>query len=350
MSRKRNKAGAPPGTLVYRGKETQPDRPVKITLFQYEEDHFSEEVYPDVESLLSAIKPGLKFWINIDGVHDTGLIEKLGHHFNIHPLTQEDLVNTDQRPKFDDYDHYCLAVLKMVRYQKTLEQEQLSIILLKEGVISFQEIEGGDAFDPVRNSLKSGKGKIRKSGPDYLCYSLIDAVVDTYFNILEKMGDIISELEVSLMGRPGRNTLNELHRQKKEMILLRKSVWPLRELISSMERSESDLISVSTDIYLRDVYDHTIRVIDSLETNRDLLSGMMDIYLSSMSNRMNEVMKVLTIISTLFIPVTFIAGVYGMNFKHMPELESRDGYFVTLGIMGIIILSLLFYFRYKKWI
>jgi magnesium transporter len=217
-------------------------------------------------------------------------------------------------------------------------------------VISFQEVHGGDAFDMIRNRLRQGKGRVRRMGADYLAYALLDAVVDCYFNILEKIGDKIELLEEEVMDEPTKTTLKQIHSMKREMIFLRKAVWPMRELINNLERSETELIKPSTDIYLRDLHDHAIRVIDTVETFRDLLSGMMDIYLSSVSNRMNEVMKVLTIITTIFVPVTFIAGVYGMNFEYMPELHSKWGYPLTWGVIIAIIVMLLFYFRKKKWL
>ncbi|CAN5450164.1 magnesium/cobalt transporter CorA [soil metagenome] len=289
-------------------------------------------------------------WINVDGIHDAALVEKIGKHFNIHPLTLEDIVNTNQRPKFEDYDNYVVSIMKMIYYDTELHSEQLSVVLMQGMVISFQEADGGDAFDLIRTRIRNGKGKIRKMGADYLAYALIDAVVDCYFSILEKIGDKIELLEDELMLDPTKETMLQLHHMKREMIFVRKAVWPMRELINNLERSETELINPSTDIYLRDVHDHTIRVIDTVETYRDLLSGMMDIYLSSVSNKMNEVMKVLTIITTIFVPVTFIAGVYGMNFEFMPELHSHWGYMGTWGIMLSIIISLIFYFRKKKWL
>jgi magnesium transporter len=232
--------------------------------------------------------------------------------------------------------------------RREVQSEQVSLILGPNFVISFQEA-GGDVFDPVRERIRTGKGRVRKMGPDYLAYSLIDAVVDNYFIILENLGERVEALEEKLISDPKRETLHALHVLKREMIYLRKSVWPLREVISGLERAESGLIKEPTGIFFRDVYDHTIQVIDTVETYRDMLSGMLDIYLSSISNRMNEVMKVLTIIATIFIPLTFIAGVYGMNFKFMPELEWRWGYFLIVGIMLAIGLVMVIYFRRKRW-
>lgn len=348
MTDETNKTGAPPGTIVYYG-EDQTDK-VKITLIEFNETEFIEKEFFDLSECMEHVDPSMVKWINVDGIHDVKLIEKIGKHFNIHPLTLEDIVNTNQRPKFEDYDNYVVSIMKMIYYDTELHAEQLSVVLMQGMVISFQEVHGGDAFDLIRLRIRNGKGRIRKMGADYLAYALIDAVVDCYFSILEKIGDKIEILEDELMLDPTKETMQQLHHMKREMIFVRKAVWPMRELINNLERSETELINPTTDIYLRDVHDHTIRVIDTVETYRDLLSGMMDIYLSSVSNKMNEVMKVLTIITTIFVPVTFIAGVYGMNFEFMPELHSHWGYAFAWIIMLSIMISLVFYFRKKKWL
>lgn len=348
MTDETNKTGAPPGTIIYHG-DKQTDK-VKISLIEFNEVDFIEKEFYDLTECLDHVDPTMVRWINVDGIHNVELIDAIGKRFNIHPLTLEDIVNTNQRPKFEDYDNYVVSIMKMLYFDSELQSEQLSVILFEGMVISFQEAQGGDAFDLIRNRIRLGKGRIRKMGADYLAYALIDAVVDCYFGILEKIGDRIEILEEDLIEEPTKETMRQLHSMKREMIFLRKSVWPMRELINNMERSETELIKPSTDIYLRDVHDHTIRVIDTVETFRDLLSGMMDIYLSSVSNKMNEVMKVLTIITTVFVPVTFIAGVYGMNFEFMPELHSKWGYIGAWIIMLSIMISLLFYFRKKKWL
>lgn len=343
------KTGLPPGTVVYSG-EAQTSR-VKLTLIQFDEKELFEKDFYDVDECLLHTVQNKVTWINVDGIHDTEVIKKIGDKFNIHPLTLEDIANTEQRPKFEDYESYLVSVMKMIIYNKKIVSEQLVIILLdNQTVVSFQEAQGGDAFDLIRMRIRQGKGRVRKMGADYLAYCLIDSVVDFYFVALEKIGDHIETLEDELLENPGKRTIMMLHEMKREMIFLRKAVWPMRELISNLERTESKLIKKPTRIFLRDLYDHTIRVIDTVETFRDLLSGMMDVYLSSVSNKMNEVMKVLTIISTIFIPVTFIAGVYGMNFEYMPELKSPYGYWITWAVMLTMILSMLLYFRRKKWI
>jgi magnesium transporter len=348
MAELKNKTGAPPGTIVYYGEDKT--EKVKITLIEYNETEYLEKEFYDLTECLDMVNPSMVKWINVDGIHDVSLVEKIGKHFNIHPLTLEDVVNTNQRPKFEDYDNYVVSIMKMIYYDTELHSEQLSVILLEGIVISFQEVHGGDAFDLIRNRIRLGKGRIRKMAADYLAYALLDAVVDCYFTILEKIGDRIELLEEELISDPTKETMQQLHYMKREMIFVRKAVWPMRELINNLERSETELIKQTTDIYLRDVHDHTVRVIDTVETYRDLLSGMMDIYLSSVSNRMNEVMKVLTIITTIFVPVTFIAGVYGMNFEYMPELHSHWAYGIVWLVMIGIIISLLMYFRKKKWL
>jgi len=341
--------GLPPGTVIYEGEEHK--EPVKITLIEYNENEVIEREFLDIEECMLHTKTDMVKWINVDGIHKVEIIEKIGKLFGIHPLTLEDIVNTDQRPKFEDFDTYVVSILKMLYYDTELHAEQLSIVLLDNNtVVSFQEVHGGDAFDLIRTRIRQGKGRIRKLAADYLSYCLLDAVVDCYFSILEKVGDRIELIEEELISNPSKETMTELHHMKREMIFLRKAVWPLRELISNKERCETTLIKSSTDIFLRDLYDHTVRVIDTVETYRDLLSGMMDIYLSSVSNKMNEIMKVLTIITTIFVPVTFIAGVYGMNFENMPELHSAYGYWITWGVMLTMIISLIVYFRRKKWL
>lgn len=344
----KDKKGLPPGTLVYKG--SYKDEKTKITLIEFNETSFVEKEFHDIETCISNTNSNLVSWINVEGIHNTEVVEKVGKKFNIHPLTLEDIVNTEQRSKFEEFDNYVVSIMRMPYYNTKVESEQLAIVLSENMVITFQEIEGVDAFDYVRTRLRQGKGRIRKNGADYLFYCLIDAVVDCYFGILEKIDDRLEVLEEELIDDPNKNTLNQLHQLKREMIYLRKSVWPMRDMINNIERSESTLIKETTGLFFRDVHDHSIRIIDTVETFRDLLSGMMDIYLSSTSNKMNDIMKLLTIISTIFIPVTFIAGVYGMNFNHMPELRSPYGYAITWGVMITIIIGMLVYFRRKKWL
>jgi magnesium transporter len=342
-------AGLPPGTLVYIGDQ-EAEAPV-IDVIDYDEESYSERRVKEISECSSYIGKPTVTWINVCGLNEE-IIADIGDLFHFHPLLLEDILNTEQRPKMDDYDGYAFFILKMLTYDEKeheVETEQVSIILNDDCVISFQEVEG-DIFDPLRERLRNNKGIVRKHGADYLAYSLIDAIVDHYFTILEKLGDEIEDLEDRLLEDPDREDIEKLHVMKRQMITLRKSIWPLREVISKLERGGTGFIQDSTRLYLRDVYDHTIQAIDAVETYRDLLSGMLDIYLSSISNRMNEIMKVLTIIGTIFIPLTFVAGVYGMNFKYMPELEWRMAYPTVWGVMIAITVVMIVYFRRKKWL
>jgi magnesium transporter len=338
------KAGLPPGTLFHTREKTEN---VKITLIEYDDTHYQEKEVAPEECFLA--HHTAVTWINVDGVHQVDIVEKLGEHFSIHPLVLEDIVTAGQRPKVEDYGNYLYIVMKVISGDKEIYTEQISFILGETYLISFQEKES-TISDTVKERIKKGTGRIRKMGADYLCYALIDTLVDDYFVILESLGEHIEDVEESLLTDPSPETLHSIQWLKKEMMGLRKSVWPLREVISTLERGESPLVTKTTTVYLRDVYDHTIQVIDTVETFRDMLSGMLDIYLSSISNRMNEVMKVLTIIATIFIPLTFVAGIYGMNFIYMPELQYRWGYPAVLVVMGIVGVVMVLYFRRKKWL
>ena len=350
MKKRSKKSGLPPGTLVHIGEKKTEE--IKITVMDYDENTCQEEHFASIEACFVFKDRPSVTWINVEGLHNVENIQKLGDCYGFHPLVLEDILNTDQRPKMEDFDEYVYIVLKMLHNGKNPQTvaEQVSLILGPNYVISFQEGIEGDVFNSIRERIRTGKGRIRAQGADYLAYSLIDAIVDNYFVIIEKMGERIEDLEDELIKSPVAETLQEIHTLKREMIFLRKAVWPLRELVSSMGRGESSLIKDSTRIYLRDVYDHTIQVIDAIETSRDMLSGMLDIYLSSMSHKMNEIMKFLTIIGTIFIPLTFIVGVYGMNFEYMPELKWRLGYFGLWAVMSGIAVFMLLYFRKKKWL
>jgi magnesium transporter len=351
LTKKRSKkAGLPPGTLVHIGEKKAEG--LKITVIDYDEVHFQEKEIKTIEEcFLFKDKPTVT-WINVDGLHQVEILEKLGECYGFHPLMLEDILNTDQRPKMEDYGDYIYIVLKMLiqsNKNNGIMTEQISLILGPNFVISFQEMEG-NIFDPIRERIRNGKGRIRKMGADYLAYALLDSIIDNYFIIMEKLGEKIEFLEEELVTRPTAQTLKTIHQLKREMIFLRRAVWPLREVVSGLERGESSLMKEPTRIYLRDVYDHTIQVIDTIETFRDMISGMLDIYLSSISNRMNAVMKVLTIIATIFMPLTFIAGIYGMNFKYMPELEWHWGYPAVWLVVVFIGISMLIYFKKKRWL
>ena len=350
VKKKSQKAGLPPGTLVHIG-----DKKVEkttISAITYDQSRSSESKLKSLDEYTPKLAEGAVTWLNVTGVHDLDVIQRIGEIFDLHPLLMEDIVSTDQRPKLEDYEKYAYITLKMLYFSKDdteIVSEQVSIILGKDYVLTFQEREG-DVFEPVRERIRSGKGKVRNLGSDYLAYALIDAVVDNYFIILEKIGERLEELADAVVAAQSAKVLETIHELKRELVYLRKAVWPLREAISGLYRSGTKLIAETTGPYLRDVYDHTIQIIDAIESFRDLLSGMLDIYLSSASNKLNQVMKVLTMIATIFIPLTFIAGVYGMNFKYMPELEWRLGYLMVWLVMLGLGVTMLILFRRKRWL
>lgn len=350
------KAGLSPGTLVYVGDDK--DEQVQISLIDYDKDNYNSKVLEGLEECRQLKDSPTVTWINVDGVHDVSQIEKLCRQFDIHPLIVEDIVNSTQRPKVDVFDDYLYLVLRMHRFGEKggeILSEQVSLVLGRNFLLTFQEKQG-DTFDSVRNRIKNNKGKVRKMGADYLAYALIDSVIDSFFSVLERTGEEIEELEDELVSEPTPETLQKIHVLKREMILLRKSVWPLREVISALQREETEFITDAISVFIKDLYDHTIQIIDTVETFRDLIGGMLDIYLSSISNKMNEVMKVLTIFAALFIPLTFIAGIYGMNFNpavspfNMPELNWFYGYPFALVLMAVTVSGLLVYFRRKRWL
>ena len=344
-------AGLPPGTLVHIGEKKV--EKVRISVIDYDEGHFQERVVDTVEECFPFRDKPTVTWINVDGVHDLDVVEKLGGCFGIHPIVLEDVVNTMQRPKMLDFGDYIFIALKMLYFddskKKGVKVEQVSVIFGPNFVISFQE-DVGDVFDPVRDRIRKGKGKMRRSSADYLAYSLIDSIVDGYFIVFEWLGERIEEVQERLVVTPTVENLQTIHYLKSEMIELRKAVWPLREVIANLERTDSPLIKKDTIIFLRNVYGHTIEIIETIESFRDLISGMIDIYLSSLSMKLNEVMKYLTIIATIFIPLTFIVGIYGMNFKYMPEIGWRFGYPMVMSVVLVVGVSMLIYFRRKKWL
>ena len=345
------KSGLAPGTPVYVGERA--GEPIRILLMNYTEADLTEKTLSTIEEGLGELRPASVTWINIDGVHDVGLVEKAGKRFGLHPLTLEDIVHPGQRPKFEEYDSYLFMVLRMLQYSAesaSIASEQVSFILCQNVLITFQEAVG-DVFEPVRQRIRAGKGRARKMGADYLAYALMDAMVDCYFAILETMGEKIESLEEQLLSAPDESTLSSIHYMKRELMGLRKSVWPLRELLGAMQRTESPLVSPGTRVFVRDVYDHAVQILDIIESYRDVVSGMLDIYLSSVSNRMNAAMKVLTIIATIFIPLSFITGIFGMNFEHMPELGWAWAY--PWGFWGVIfaaVLVMVYVFKRNKWL
>ncbi|MBN2162862.1 MAG: magnesium/cobalt transporter CorA [Pontiellaceae bacterium] len=343
------KSGQPPGTIVYSGHRTA--EPTRISLFEYDTDQLSEKHDIQLEECAGCLQSEAVSWINVDGLNDASSVERIGELFNIHPLVLEDVLHTTQRPKLEDNGTYLFLVVRMLYIpegSKEVQSEQLSFILTENALITFQEC-AGDVFESVRERIRNSHGRIRKMGVDYLLYALMDAIVDGYFLIMESTGEQIEAIEQSMMEDPSAVLLNQLYHMKRELLYLRKSVWPLREAIGALERGESALLTEKTSAYIRDLYDHTIQVIDTVETFRDMLSGVQDLYLSSMGQKTNQVMQVLTIIATIFIPLTFVAGIYGMNFDYIPELHWKYSYFAFWGVILLMTLGMVIYFRRQKW-
>ena len=344
------KAGLPPGTLIHIG-DKKIEKP-RISFIEFDEAHFNETQLSTLADWKPVSDGKTVTWLDIGGLHQVGLIEQIGQYFNLHPLVLEDILNTDQRPKLDDYPDYLYVVLKMLypgERGTEVMAEQVSIVLGRDYVLTFQE-NGKDVFDSLRTRLRTDKRQIRKRGADYVFYALIDAIVDHYFVILEGLGERIGILEDKCVVDAKNVSLGHILQLKTEMRYLRRAVWPLREVLSGLQRNDNALIQPSTKPYLHDVYDHTVQIMETIESYHDQVTGMVDIYLSSNSQRMAAVMKVLTIITTIFMPLTFIAGIYGMNFEHMPELHSTWGYPIVLLVMGVIGIAMLVFFRKKKWL
>jgi magnesium transporter len=347
--KRRKKAGSPPGTLIHVGEQKLSS--VSFSIFEYTPETAREVSTPSIEECRRAREGTHESWLNIDGLHDVSLLERIGAVFGLHPLVLEDILNTDQRPKVDRFDDYTFIVCKMLSShpdQAEIKVEQISFILGKHCLISFQE-DIGDVFDDVRKRLRSGQGKVRRCGVDFLLYLLLDAVVDHYFEAIETLGDRLEKIEEQILAAPSVETVHDVYQLKRELIRIRRSVWPMRECVNVLLREEGQLVTDETKVFLRDLYDHTVQVIDMVESMRDLTAGMLDLYLSTVSNRTNEIMRVLTVMSSVFVPLTFIAGVYGMNFEDMPELKVPWGYPGVLGMMAAIAIALLVLFRVKRW-
>lgn len=342
-------AGLPPGFLIHVGKRMV--EKTNIQVMDYNEEGLSERGLEKIEDCEQFKSSNSTSWINIEGLHETEIMEMVGRSFDIHPLVLEDILNTRQRPKLDDYENYIFITLKMLYFGKDddgLQFEQVSMILGHGYLITFQE-QPGDVFDSVRERIRKSKGKIRRQRADYLAYSLIDAIVDNYFVVLERLSERIEAAEKQVTENPTKKTLKEIHRLKNAVIFIRKSIWPLREVIANFSKEESSLVDERTEIYLRDLYDHIIQAIDSIDTAREMLSGLLDIYLSSINNRLNEVMKVLTIFASIFIPLTFVTGIYGMNFVYMPELHVKIAYPAVLSFMVLTAVIMLIAFKRRGW-
>lgn len=344
------KAGLAPGTPAYFGKERSFQ--TRVDLIEYSENTFDKknDILLSSSELNKKKETDAVRWLNVKGVHQPEIIEEFGKTLNLHSLVIEDIVHTEQRPKLDEYDEYIYLVVKMMDFQdhgQDITTEQLSIIMKDNTLITFIEDEG-DLFEPLRERIKKGNPKIRKSGADYLLYSMLDMIVDHYFLVLEKIGDRLEEIEFQILENSNNGSIEKIHQLKRELLYLRKSIWPMREVIGLLSRSDNNYIRGNTYIYLRDVYDHCVHAIDSLETYRDLSSSLMDVYLSSLSNKMNGVMKTLTIIATIFIPLTFLVGVYGMNFD-MPEYQVGWTYPLLWIFMVLVSGGMIWYFRKKDW-
>ncbi|HRX02073.1 MAG: magnesium/cobalt transporter CorA [Anaerolineae bacterium] len=350
-ARRSSKAGMPPGSMVHIGQR-RVETP-RVSLAHYNASEYREQDISDLAASIPFLDKTATTWLNVDGIHQTEVVARIGEYLGLHPLLLEDLVNAAQRPKFENYGNCLFFVLKMLTYDPdghSVDAEQVSIVLGADYVLSFQEGSSGDVFDPVRARLKAGGTRIRSGGADFLAYSLMDAIVDHYFVVLERFGDDFEALDEQLVNDPSSDTLNKIYQLKRQLVMVRRSIWPLREVVNALERDQTPLLRPEIHIYLRDLYDHTIQVIETVETMRDVIAGMLDIYLSSVSNRTNEIVKFLTIFGSIFIPLTFLAGVYGMNFHFMPELGLRWAYPGFWLITIVIISALLFYFRRKRWI
>lgn len=342
------KAGLPPGNLVYRGEIHTSNE--NLTLYTFDKTCYDKHQSSNIENILDKVDNEKLNWINLVGLHNTKALSKIGEHFKIHPLVLEDILNTEHRPKAEETEEYLFFTLKMFKkVEDDIDYEQVSIVLGKNYVITFQEKEG-DVLDAIREKLADEESKLRKNNIDYLFYRIIDSIVDSYYFMIEDFGNRIEELEDEIYLNAHTKHYNMAQDLRRELIFLRKSIFPLREaLIKMIKENQSELITEDTQRYFSDVYDHSIHIIESIETYRDLTSGVMDLYMTSISNKMNEIMKVLTIISTIFIPITFIAGIYGMNFKYMPELEQNYGYPIVMIAMLIIVIGMLLFFKVRKW-
>lgn len=350
MAKRKKKAGLPPGSVIFTG--SQKVEKVFIHYLQYDaenlklatSDNQSKIVFhPSTDETVD--------WYDLKGLHDTILIESLGKTFNIHPLILEDIADINQRPKFEEYEEGIFITLRALAFdQNTLKvkTEQVALYFRKGLLISFQEDET-DLFEAVRHRINNSRGKIRQKGTDYLAYALMDNVVDHYYIILEQVENAIENIEEALLEAPDNTIKERIHHLKKELLVVKKSIAPLREAISQFSKSDNEIIEEHSTFYIRDLYDHTIQIMDMVETYRDMLNGLQDLYLSEISFKMNQVMQVLAVVTTVFVPLSFLAGLYGMNFDHIPELHYKNGYFVLLGVMFLIFIGSLVYFKRKRW-
>lgn len=343
------KVGLPPGSLVHFGERKVAH--AEFAALRFDAAKVVEKTSKNLAELDLHVGEQDTLWVNFYGLHDAEKLAEVGRAFNLHPLVLEDILNTDQRPKVDSYEGYLYLVGRFFRYDSTareISSEQVSIILGRHFVLTFQERRTG-SFDPVRERLWADKGVVRKNGADYLAYSLLDIIVDRYFIVLEQIGDATESLEEAVLAQPSATIMQAIHRLKRETVALRRAIWPVREMVNALMRNDSGLFEQSTLPYLRDVYDHTVHLIESLESVRDLLTGMLEIYLSSVSNRVNLELRALTMVAMLFMPASLIAGVFGMNFRVMPFLQSPLGFWLAMGMMAGIALLMVAIFRRRRW-
>jgi magnesium transporter len=349
--RKDRKKHLPPGTITYVGEETKPNEEVIITVTNYDKEFYEEKQITNIEDSFSALSNQKQTWINITGLYDANTIEKIGKKLEIHPLLLEDIVNSEHRPKLEVDNKHMLAIVKRMfkkEDEKTLRHEQISIVLSKNVVITFQEFAGDD-FEVIRKQLRHSVGSIRSTGADFLFYRLLDSIVDRYMYEVEDMEDRLEELEGKIIDHPQQELLHTIYQNKHDVVDFKKIVTPMKEVITQAQKSDFPYLTEQTKYFMKDILDHMLDITDKVDTMRSMITGLIDLYYSSVSYKMNEIMKVLTIVSTTFIPLTFIAGIYGMNFHRMPELESKWGYPLVMGFMVLIAIGMFIYFRKKKW-
>ena len=350
FSKKTIKIRQPPGSLIYIGDK--PEVQTKITIIDYNAEECFIQEDARLEDCLKTLDKKIR-WINVDGLNNIQYIEEIGKFFNLNPLLLEDIINTQQRSKVEEYNEKCIfCIIKMLHYNDKIPKvfsEQVSLILMPDTLITFQEIQG-DVFDSIRERIKTAKGKIRKNGADYLAYGLLDAIIDDYFIVLDKIDNHLEELEEQILKNDDKKNIDNIYYFRREILTLYKSIWPLREIINFLQKIETGLMTENTKVYLRDLQDHVVQIIETIETYREILSVMVDVHINNMSYKLNDVMKLLTIFSVIFLPLMLITGIYGMNFVNIPELKFAWGYYAVLVIMGIISLVMLIFFKRKKWI
>lgn len=342
--------GTPPGSVIYTGRKAVTNK-VHYLRYNAEKLHLSEFAANEHNQIKPSNTDEVD-WYDVRGLSDTGLIERIGKTFSLHPLLLEDIADVYQRPKFEEYDAGVFIILKALHFNKErrkITTEQVSIFFSEDVLISFQESEE-DLFYDIRQRIQNDRGRIRRRGTDYLAYALLDNIVDNYYIVLDEVENLVEQLEEAIILKPTTKIKQDIHSLKRELLVVRKSISPLREAVSRFTKTESPVVADNTLLFVRDLYDHTIQIMDSNETYRDMLNSLQDLYLSEISFKMNQVMQVLTIITTIFVPLGFLAGIYGMNFEYIPELQFRYGYFVLLGVMLTIVIGSLLFFRNKKWL